>query len=264
MKKVNMFTTPAFNLANIDFYQFVTAQATRIKALGDTVLTDADLKQLVVVLLSFAEDFNKAILQVQKSLKSEDIIAKDKTRDTSVFALKAGVNNAKYATSPEEVQAAAGISILLDTYGDIAHMPLDKESGAIDKLIAELEGPTYGPMIAKMGISSRVTRLKADNNAFKGLYDSRRNDSIGKDDVRPIELRKQVNEQYQLLCDYVQLKASMSGDAQYAQSLEIINTIRKEYNEKVARHKAALKAAEEKKKAEEKQKEEQQKKTKKS
>lgn len=56
----------------------------------------------------------------------------------------------------------------------------------------------------------------------------------------------------------------MTDDAQYAEALQIINTIRKEYNELVARHKAALKAAEEKKKAEEKQKEEEQKKTKKS
>ena len=244
-----MFTTPAFNLANLDFYQFVTAQANRIKSLGDTVLTDADLKQLVVVLLSFAEDFNKAILQVQKSLKSDNIIAKDKARDTSLYAFKAGVKNASYSTDSDELQAASGLTILLDTYGDIAHMSLGKEGAAIDKLIADLEGSTFKPMVDKLGLSGKVTRLKNDNNSFKALFESRRDDSIGKDDVKSIDLRKQVNEQYVLLCDYVLLKAKISDGEQYAQSLEIINAIRKEYTEMVARHKAALKAAEEEKKS---------------
>ncbi len=237
MKKVSLLTTPAYNLGHVSFYQFVTAQASRIKALGDTVLTDADMRQMVVVLLALANDFNQVILQVQKSLKTDDVVTRDRVRDVSVAALKLGVKNATYSTVDDEIRAAAGLTILLDTYGDIAHMPLDKETGAIDKLIADLEGPTYKPMVEKIGLTAKVTRLKTDNNAFKTPYDARRDDDIASDGTKAIDVRKQVNEQYQLLCDYVLLKAKLSDGVQYAESLQIINTIRKEYLDMVARSK---------------------------
>ncbi|WP_320051562.1 DUF6261 family protein [uncultured Acetobacteroides sp.] len=264
MKKINILVTPGPKLSNVDFYQFITSQANHIKSLGDTMLTDAELRNLVITILSFAEDFNKAILQVQKNLKSDDIATKNQVRDISISALKSWVKNATYSTDEAELRAANGLTTLLDTYGDIARMSLDKESGTIDKLVAEFEGPTYKPMVEKIGLSARLARLKADNNAFKALYEGRRAESITKDSAKAISLRRQVNEQYQILSSYVLLRAKMTDDAQYAEALQIINTIRKEYNELVARHKAALKAAEEKKKAEEKQKEEEQKKTKKS
>jgi hypothetical protein len=241
MKTISLFGNPSRNLGNIDFYQFVTDQANRIQGLGNTVLTDADLRQLVVVLLALAGDFNKAILQVQKSLKTEEIMAQDRVRDVSVAALRSGVNNASYSIDPDELRAAAGLTILLDTYGDIAHQALEKESGTIDKLLGELAGPTYKPMIEKLGLSAKVVRLKTDNDAFKALYDSRRDDSLAKDDVRGIDLRRQVTSQYQLLCNYVLLKAKLSNDGQFQESLQLVNAIRKEYLEKVARYKAAKK-----------------------
>lgn len=239
MKTANLLSTPARNLGHVSFYQFVTAQASRIGALGDTVLTDADLRQLVVVLLALTNDFNQVILQVQKSLKTGDVVTRDRVRDVSVAALKSGVKNARYSTEDDEVRAATGLTILLDTYGDIAHMPLDKESGAIDKLLVDLEGPTYKPMVEKIGLTGKVTRLKNDNNAFKAPYDARRDDDIASDGVKTIDVRKQVNEQYQLLCDYVLVKAKLSDGVQYAESLQIINTIRKEYLDMVARSKGA-------------------------
>lgn len=243
MKKIRVLATPASKLANIDFYQFVTAQANRIKGLGDTTLTDADLRQLVVVLLSLSEDFNKALFQVRKNLKTGSIVEKDHVRDFSFSALRSGIRNATYSLDADVQHAAAALTILLNTYGDVASMPFDKESGSIDKLIEELEGASYKAFVEKLGLAANVTRLKADNDAFKVLFNERRDETVAKTNLDAISLRRQVNDQYTLLCDYVLLRCRMSDAAQYVESLKIINTIREEFNRIVAQHKASKKSA---------------------
>lgn len=236
MESASLASTPSFDLTNVEFYNFVTEQTSRIFGLG-TLLTDADLKMLLTECSGQSDMLQSTQNRVMKSLKSIQLPILDHGRDVCYAAVKLGVKNATYSTVDDEIRAAAGLTILLDTYGDIAHMPLDKETGAIDKLIADLEGPTYKPMVEKIGLTAKVTRLKTDNNAFKTPYDARRDDDIASDGTKAIDVRKQVNEQYQLLCDYVLLKAKLSDGVQYAESLQIINTIRKEYLDMVARSK---------------------------
>ncbi|WP_320054177.1 DUF6261 family protein [uncultured Acetobacteroides sp.] len=241
MTKLRLSGNPSRNLGNLDFYQFVTDQATRIRGLGDAVLTDADLRQLVVVLLALAADFSKTILRVQKSLKTEEIMRRKRARDICIAALRSGVRNARYAINPREVSASSGLAILLGTYGDIAHQAMEKGSGTIDKLLGELEGDTYRPLFEVLGLAAKVFRLKDENDAFKAIFESRRSDGLAKDGVRALDVRRQFNRQYQQLCDYVLLQAKITGGEQYLEALQLINAIRKEYLEKVARHKAAKK-----------------------
>jgi len=120
-------------------------------------------------------------------------------------------------------------------------MALEKGSGTAEKLVEELEGPAYKPMIEKLTLSPVVIRLKKENESLVDLYESRRDDYLGKNSVKSVDLRKDVIRQYQLLCSYIVLKVQLSKDAQYHEALQIINTIRKEFAEVVARHKAARK-----------------------
>lgn len=241
MKKVSLFSTPAHLLTYMEFYQFISSQANRIHDLGDTVLADVELKQLVAVLLTLSGDFNKVLVRVMKSLMTEEIAQQDRLRDRSFAAFKSAVKNATYSDDPDVVRCAVALTILLDTYGNIAREDLDVESASIDKLITDLEGTTYRPMVEGAGIWQNVMRLKADNNTFKAMFSKRTDDTIAKDATDTRELRNKVNEQYALLCDYVVLKARMKDEVQYNQSVDIINTIRNQYNTMKARSKAATK-----------------------
>jgi hypothetical protein len=241
MKKSIISTNPGRSLSNISFYQFIVSQVSHINELGDAVLTDADLRQIIATLLSFVEDFNKAILQVQKSIKTGDIITLKQARDKSFSALKAGIKNAQFLSDADILRAAAGLTILIKTCGNITRMPLESGSGTAGRLIEELEDTTYKPMVDKLALSAAVARLKKDNNSLVALYESRRDDYLSKDTVKSVDLRKSVTSQYQLLCSYILLKMRLSDDAQYHEALQIINTIRKEYAEVVARHKTARK-----------------------
>lgn len=207
MKKVRFNSSPVPFLTYMEFYQFVASQANRIHDLGDTVLTDTELKQLVAVLIALSGDFNKLLLRVQKSLITDDITKKDKVRDFSISALRAAIRNAHYSTDEEVVRCSVALTVLLETYGDIAREDLDTESATIDKLVEELEGPTYKPMVDKLLIGANVVRLKTDNDTFKKLYNQRSNEEVAKDATDTRQLRNKVNEQYQLLCDYVDRKS---------------------------------------------------------
>lgn len=241
MKRTLLFKNPARDLGNVSFYQFVFSQASRINEIDASVLTDADLRQILAILLTLSEEFNKVILQVQKSIKTEEILAAKQVRDRCFSALKVGIKNAQYSTDAEVLQAAAGLTILINTCGNIARMALEKGSGTAEKLVEELEGPAYKPMIDKLTLSPVVIRLKKENESLVYLYESRRDDYLGKNSVKSVDLRKDVIRQYQLLCSYIVLKVQLSKDAQYHEALQIINTIRKEFAEMVARHKAARK-----------------------
>lgn len=245
MRKVKFSSSPVPFLSYMQFYQFVSTQANRILELGDTVLTDTELKQLVAVLIALSGDFNKVLLRVQKNLLSDDITKLDKARDFSISALRAAVKNAHYSTDEDVLRASAALTLLLDTYGDIAHEDLNTESATIDKLVGELEGATYKPMVTTMGISNNVLRIKTDNNTFKSLYTMRTNEESAKDATDTRELRNKVNEQYMLLCDYVLLKARMKDEAQYNLSVQIVNETRTYYNTLMAQHKTALKKEDE-------------------
>lgn len=241
MKKSIIVSNPGRGLDNISFYQFIVSQVSHINELGDAVLTDADLRQILAILLSLADDFNKVILQVQKSMKTDDIIAAKQSRNRCFSALKVGVKNAQYTTDADMLQAVAGLTILIKTYGNISRMALESGSGYTEKLLEELEGATYKPMVDKLSLSPVVIRLKKENTRLIDLYESRRDDYMGKDDVKSVDLRRDVTRQYQLLCSYILLKIQLSNDAQYHEALQIINTIRKEFAEIVARHKTARK-----------------------
>lgn len=241
MRKVKFSSSPVPFLSYMQFYQFVSTQANRILELGDTVLTDTELKQLVAVLITLLGDFNKVLLRVQKNLLSDDITKLDKARDISLSALRSAIKNARYSTDEAVLRASAALTILLDTYGDIAREDLNTESATIDKLVDELEGTTYKPMVTIMGISNNVLRIKTDNNTFKSLYTVRTNEESAKDATDTRELRNKVNEQYMLLCDYVLLKARMKDEAQYNQSVQIINETRSHYSALKAQSKAAKK-----------------------
>lgn len=239
MKKVNLFSSAGPFLTNLDFYQFVSAQASRIKALGDATLTDEDLRRMVILLISFCETFNKAILKVQKSSLTDQILDADRKRDISIAAFKQGVRSASYSEDATTSKGAVGISILLDRYGDIASMNHEKESGALDKLIAELGSAEYGAMVVSASVDTQLQRLKRHNEEFKQLFEQRRDSQLAKEATDTRQMRAELNEQYQLLCDYVLVKAKINSDQQYALALDIVNLIRNEYNAKVARSRAA-------------------------
>ena len=96
-------------------------------------------------------------------------------------------------------------------------------------------------MVDKLLIGANVVRLKTDNDTFKKLYNQRSNEEVAKDATDTRQLRNKVNEQYQLLCDYVLLKARMKDEEQYNQSVLIINQVRSHYSALKAQSKAAQK-----------------------
>ena len=233
MESASLASTPSFDLTNVEFYNFVTEQTSRIFGLG-TLLTDADLKILLSECSGQSDMLQTTQNRVMKSLKSIQLPILDHGRDVCYAAVKSEIRNARYSVNPDEKQAALGLTVLIDSYGDVSSLHYKVESTTLDKFLEDIAGPTYKPLADKLTLQPKLVRLRDSNDAFKTLFSSRQNDMIGADELKAIEQRKVLNKTYQMLCDFVLLKAQISPSEQYSKSLHIINSIRQEYTNMVA------------------------------
>ena len=235
MKKVKFSASPLHELGNIEFYEFVQSQVDRIRALSDTELTDDQLKALVATMLVLLIDLNKVLVRMRKSAITSDISTLDQVRDNSMRAFIRAMKVHELSVEKPVLRAVAEIEAMLKLYGNVPGMKLEEKTKAIESIVEALESPRYAAIVDMLGLKNFVTRIKADNSTFKERYNERTTAYIEKDTTDTREIRNKVNEQYSLLCDYVEVNTRLETKPEFAKVFTIIDTIRKQYAAQVGR-----------------------------
>jgi len=194
--------------------------------------------------------FQKALLGIQGNAATQNVVALDGERDTSVRVLRKAIKLALCSDVPAEAEAAHKLMVLLAMYKEVEYLNYEAETMAIDKLIDELQNATYAPMVTSLLLTRYVQRLKTSNDSFKAQFGTRITGEAFQESFDSRALRQDLMDYYRDFTLYLQVMATTTSEPYFVQVLAIVNAARKYYADmlatrrgKAAAQKAAVKEA---------------------
>lgn len=235
MKRLKLSVSPIYKLGNMDFGLFVQSQIDRIRDLGETELTDDQLKAIIATMLGLTTKFDKVLARIRKSAITNELTVLNQRRKTSIRAFTKQLDVHSLSLDRNVLRAVAELEAVLDPYGDLLQKKQEEETETIFSMVARLEEPANAALVTLLQMNSLVVRLKTDNQAFWDRYNDRTTVYLEKDTTDTSQLRSDITVQYGLLCDYVEVNANLGNDPVFATVFSIIDTIRKQFMAQVKR-----------------------------
>lgn len=208
---------------NIDFSNLVTNYSAA--TLGITVLYPAYQAALAVE--------TKSLDIVRGSATTDDLADIDTQRDSTFIGLDSSVKSMLFHFDATTKAAAMRIKKLLDTYGDVAEKPYDQETGAITKLVNDLQGD-YSADATLLGINAWVVELQRLNIQFDTLKNSRYAEGAAKPQENLKLARKQTDKAYQAIVKRINALVVVNGEATYSVFITELNERIANYNNLLA------------------------------
>lgn len=179
------------------------------RAEADTKVNSRAAAQVAALKAAVAQE-DKGLKISQKSLLTDDIAKADAERDALYRSYKKVV--AGFLNLPVEsmAQAAKVLNQHLKDYAITPKMQLDRETGLLINLIADLEGK-YRPEVDVLSLTPFVTNLKAANERVRTFTASRTDEKMG---IRVGALktsRKASDKAYRMLVKMVNALALVEG-----------------------------------------------------
>lgn len=178
---------------------------------------------------------DEALKKVVKSALTAKIHDADAARDDTFIGLLDVCRGMCRHFTPATKDAALRIQVVLETYGDVAHKPLNEETSAIYNLVQELNGK-HAADLAATGIDQWVAELKARNEAFENLVKERFDETAAKTDVVLKDARKAADEAYKQLCDIINVRVVLDGVTDYEAFIRTLNAVIAKYAVKHHHH----------------------------
>ncbi len=222
-------------LSVLEFGQHLKTVNNGIATLGFPV--DADFKAYHNKSNLEIVDYDKAMLQVQKSDETEKIVAADRLRDNAISATTRQLSVFELSENENEVLAYKSLNTLFKTYKGIQSWNFEEETNGIDNLIADLNNAKYLPSITLLNMGALVTRIGNRNQAFKTLFEGRTQETAAKDVFDTKKLRTQMTVTYNDMINYILAMAKTKKTDEFTKSLDIVNSVRKYYADLLAKRK---------------------------
>ena len=235
MKRLKLSVSPIYKLGNMDFGLFVQSQIDRIRDLGETELTDDQLKAIIATLLGLTTKFDKVLARIRKSAITDELKALNHQRKTTIRAFTKQLEVHSLSLDQNVLRAVAELDAILNPYGNLLEKKQEEATESIFSMVARLEEPANAELVTLLAMNGIVARLKADNQAFWNRYNDRTTVYLEKVTTDTTELRNDIVVQYGLLCDYVEVNANLGNDPVFAKVFSIIDTIRKQFMAQVKR-----------------------------
>lgn len=169
-----------------------------------------------------AED--NALKISQKSLLTDDLTAADLLRGKLYIGTKQNVKSYLSMPDPALSQAAKVLDQLFKDYAISTDMQLDKETGLLINLIADLENK-YKSQVTALGLTPLVASLKTANESVRKLTADRLTEQVSIVVGATKATRKATDTAYQEIIKIINAYAIIEGDADY---LSIINYMNKQ------------------------------------
>jgi hypothetical protein len=222
-------------LSNLEAGQLIIRHLSDLETIDSSLLTDAPYNSYVQTLSNQSVLFQKGLAQVRKNEETQKIDLADADRDKSTVAFGRGLKLYAVSDDPAEVEASRGLSILFDSFKNLATLSYEAETIAIDKLVSELTSPAYSSKVSLLQMDWYVTRLQNTNNNFKTLFGGRMVTTATTESYDLKVIRAETITKYGEFTTYVLAMAKALEAPLFIQTLNLLNTARKYYADLLAR-----------------------------
>lgn len=230
-----------YRLDNLTLGELIKRTLEDMGKIPATTLTDVPVKNYLAGFTTRSATFDKAIMKIMTAEETKKLVVADHSRDLGEISLVKMVKVFLTSDVPAEVEAAQVLMSVLTKYKGVADFEYEKESNALDKLVAELESATYSKHVAKLALARYVTRVKTSNAAFRALFAGHVATTAAKEVYDTKSLRKDMISYYDEFCLYVQSMANAAAaPAQYITVLGLLNAARKHYADRLAQHQGVI------------------------
>jgi hypothetical protein len=215
--KIERFNYPS--LRNEEHFQFITEIKELVEKFGAAAINIEVLFALFLV--HFANEL-EALLLVRKSPSTEAISDADVDRDGVINGFIGYVNAGLSHFDPIRKAAAKRLSVLLESYGNIARKPYDDETAALTKLNGELTG-NYAADVETLSLSEWPVEINKRNLAFDALMKGRYGEEAAKTALRMRTVRLETDATYRDIADRLDALMLLNGDAAYSPFVKELN-----------------------------------------
>lgn len=234
--KLEPLRTPS--LTNMEVGQLIIRHLTDLNTIDPALKTDAPFNAYVNALGQQSVEYQKGLAQVQMNEETQKIVLADAARDKSVSAFGAALKLYALSDIPEEVEASRSLNILFGTYKNLSTLSYEAETLAIDKLVGELLSPAYSSKVSLLQMDRYVSRMQSANEAFKPLFSGRLVATAMTETYDMKTLRTAMLNKYSDFANYVLAMAKATDNSLFTNSLNLLNTARKYYDDMVAKRTA--------------------------
>ena len=193
-----------------------------------------------------AED--EALIKIIKSSFTDERSDADRGRDQTFRGIVDTVNGALNHFDPAVQTAARRLKIVLDTYGNVAQLPLNEETSAIYNLVQDLN-EKYSVEVGRVSIMPWVDKLKADNQVYEALVMGGYEEEATKTELKAKETRTEVDAVVRQIIERIEALIVIEGETGYTDFVRRLNLIFDKYANTLALRKGIAKAEAAKKKA---------------
>lgn len=187
--------------------------------------------------------YNKALNQHGTDEKTVTVTKGDQVRDVALGNFKKAAKLGRNSDVEAEREASRVICTVLDKYKGIEKLNYGAETENICTLLNDLAAPAMAPHITSLNLQRYIDRLKITNDAFAALHDNRTISANVNAGIQVGRMRRELMLFYKETCLFVQAMANANDGGHYAQVLALINGVRKQYSDLLARRDAKPEAA---------------------
>lgn len=217
------------NMNNGAHYLFVRDVAARAEA--DAKVKEKAASQ-VAALSAAAADEDANLKLPRKQMLTDHITLWDGARDTDYTLCRRVA--ASYVGYPvaDVSDAAIVVNQLFNEYGIDTRMQLDKETGLLFNLVADLEGK-YAAQVEALSLTPFVQRMKEANEKVHELTEERAEERMGKNLGALKACREKSDLAFAKLTKYINALALIEGEEEYADFILYVNDKIKHYKQEV-------------------------------
>jgi len=179
---------------------------------------------------------------VRKSAVTKDISEADAHRDVVFSGFRTQVKGQKNHFDGLVAAAAYRVTVLLDSYGNLALETLDKETADIINLVQELKGK-YSADIQLLGLTEWVNELEIRNQEFSTLMSQRFSEASEKATLVSLRIaRGDTDVKCRAIVGRINAGIIFNGPEKYEAFVRDINVRFERYNNAIAQRKGRAKA----------------------
>ena len=164
-----------------------------------------------------------ALVLSRKNLNTDEITRADSQRDSLYLGIKNTVKAFENAADPAMQQSARMLTQLFKDYKIETSMQLDRETGLLSNLIADLEGK-YSSQVTVLSLTALLTALKMANETVRTAMSLRTSELAVKEIGAMRSARAIVDDCYRTMVKYINAYALIEGEPDYQNFIDVTNT----------------------------------------
>lgn len=227
-------------LSHLEYGQHQKSVLKNISLLGASLITDVTLQNYLVALNNESTAFDKAMLQIAKSDETAKIVAADHLRDNSIICSARFLSAFEFTEIEQEKLAYNSLITVFKAYKGVQYWNFEEETNGVINMVEELLNEKHKPHVILLNMTPFVNRMAENNQKFNTLFEGRTQEIASKEVYNVKLMRNQMTAIYNDMIAYVlSMAKAHTADEQYQKPLNVINTIRKYYDDLLAKRKPA-------------------------